>query len=124
DATDEGDVDRELDVLIEQHALPLAKAIVARKLQTYREDRAGRSPIQDRDDVIADAMLTLVERLRAARSHVDRAPIENFLHYSAAVIHSACAHHIRRRYPERARLKNRLRYVFSTNRRLALWTID
>src|SRR4051812_19492091 len=95
DATDDADVDRALDVLIGQHALPLAKAIVARKLRTYREDRAGRSAVEDRDDVVADAMLTLVERLRAARSDVDRAPIENFLHYSAAVIHSTCAHHIR-----------------------------
>jgi hypothetical protein len=124
DATDEAEVERELNVLIEQHALPLARVIVARKLRTYGEDKLGRPDVQDRDDVIADAMLTLVERLQAARSDADRPPIENFLGYSAAVIHSACAHHIRRGYPERARLKNRLRYVFSTNRRLALWTTD
>jgi hypothetical protein len=124
DATDEAEIERELHGLIDQHALPLAKAIVARKLRTYREDKPGRSGVQDREDVIADAMLILVERLHAARSDADQSPIENFVGYSAAVIHSACAHHIRRGYPERARLKNRLRYLFSTDPRLALWTTD
>jgi hypothetical protein len=69
-------------------------------------------------------MATLVERLHAARGGASEATIENFVNYAAAVTHSACAHHIRRRHPERARLKNRLRYVFSTERRLALWTTD
>jgi hypothetical protein len=124
DAMDEAEVQRELDTLVEQHALPLAKAIVARKLRTYREDKPGRSDVEDREDVIADAMVTLVERLRAARSDPHQAPIDNFVSYSATVIHSACAHHIRRGYPERARLKNRLRYVFSADRRLAVWTAD
>jgi hypothetical protein len=124
DAMDEAEAQRELNTLVEQHALPLAKVIVARKLRTYRDDRPGRSDVQDREDVIADAMLILVERLRAARSDGDRLPIENFAHYAAAVIHSACAHHIRRGHPERARLKNRLRYVFSTDQRLAVWTAD
>jgi RNA polymerase sigma factor (sigma-70 family) len=124
DATSETEAERELNLLIEGHALPLAKAIVARKLRPYSGDTTGRSPIDDHDDVVADAMITLVERLQASRSDADLAPIESFSNYAATVIHSACAHQIRRRYPERARLKNRLRYVFSTERRLALWTVD
>src|ERR1700681_1039470 len=124
DAMDETDVQRELDTLVEQHALPLAKAIVARKLRTYREDKPRRSDVEDREDVIADAMVTLVARLYAARSDPHQAPIDNFVSYSATVIHSACAHHIRRGYPERARLKNRLRYVFWPDRCLSVWTTD
>ena len=123
DATSEPEAERELNILIEEHALPLAKAIVARKLRTYAADQTSRSAMDDRDDVVADAMMTLVERLQASRSDAGVAPIENFSSYAAVVIHSACAHQIRRRYPERARLKNRLRYVFSTEPRLALWTI-
>jgi RNA polymerase sigma factor (sigma-70 family) len=124
DASSEAETERELSILIEEHALPLANAIVARKLHAYSGDKAGRSPIDDRDDVVADAMMTLVERLQASRSNADLAPIDSFMNYAATVIHSACAHQIRRRYPERARLKNRLRYVFSSESRLALWTID
>jgi len=62
--------------------------------------------------------------LHAARGGDSEAPVENFVNYAAAVIHSTCAHHLRRRYPERARFKNRLRYVFSTEPRLALWTTE
>jgi hypothetical protein len=121
DATDEAEAERELNSVLEHYALPLANAIVSRKLRTYRRD-TGRSDVQDREDVIADAMMMLVQRLQAARSEANRPPIEHFDRYAAAVILSACAHHIRRRYPERARLKSRLRYVLSTERRLALWT--
>ena len=69
-------------------------------------------------------MATLVERLWRARAGGETDPIENFERYTAAVVFSACAHQIRRQHPERARLKNRLRYVFSTDRRLALWMSD
>ncbi len=123
EAADEDEAERELGALVEQHALPLARAIVRRKLRAYADDRAGRDA-SDRDDVVGDAMVTLVERLRAARADRDKPPIENFISYAAVVVHSACAHYVRCRYPERARLKNRLRYVFSTDPRLALWTAD
>jgi hypothetical protein len=122
EATKEADAERELSGLIEQHALPLAKIIVARKLRSFSAERSGRAEESDREDVIADAMLTLVERLQTARSDPQAPPIRDFTNYSATVIHSACAHYIRLRHPERARLKNRIRYVFSTHRRLALWT--
>src|SRR5439155_1704407 len=38
DAEDETEASQELNALIEQHALPLAKTIVGRKLRSYRED--------------------------------------------------------------------------------------
>jgi DNA-directed RNA polymerase specialized sigma24 family protein len=123
DARDEAGAEGALNLLVERHALPLARAIVARKLASYQGSRAGRSDAQDWDDVVADAMMTLVERLQSTKSAADAAPIENFLGYAAAVVHSTCAHYVRRRHPERARLKDRLRYLFSTEPRLALWTV-
>ncbi len=122
DATDDAEAERELERLMQQHAMPLASAIVARKLRTFGASTAARPGPRDREDVVADATVTLLERLRAARSGTETAPIEDFERYAAAVVHSACAHHIRQRYPARARLKNRLRYVLSTDARLAIWT--
>ena len=119
---DDDVAERELSALIELRAMPLAKAIVGRKLRAYADDRSGRSTLQDQQDVINDSMVALVERLKGARAGAEDRSIEDFAGYAAAVIHSACAHHIRRRHPERARLKDRLRYVFSAERRLALWT--
>ncbi len=124
ESTDDAEAARELDILIRDHALPLAASIAGRKLRSYGTEVPGSTTDRDRDDVIGDAMVTLVERLHAARASAEAAAIENFAAYTATVVHSACAHHIRRRYPARARLKNRLRYVFSTGRRLALWRSD
>lgn len=121
EAPDEPSAEAALERLIEHHALPLANAIAARKLRSFGTDAAGPS-WRDRDDVVADAMVTLVERLRAARDGSERSPIESFERYTAAVVHSACAHYIRRRCPARARLKSRLRYICSTDSRLAMWS--
>jgi RNA polymerase sigma factor (sigma-70 family) len=121
-ANDPAGAERELDDLVERHVLPLANAIVTRKLRSSGTDGSGRFEIQDRDDVVGDAVMTLVERLWRLRAGSESEPIANFEGYAATVVYSACAHQIRRRHPQRARLKNRLRYVFSTDRRLALWT--
>jgi DNA-directed RNA polymerase specialized sigma24 family protein len=123
DARDERDAELELNDLIEKHALPLATAIVTRKLRSFGTAGRDRTEFQDREDVVGDALTTLVARLRRAKEGGDDQAIENFESYTATVVYSACAHQIRRRHPERARLKNRLRYVFSTDRRLALWTV-
>src|SRR5438270_7122129 len=51
EAGNESEAECELNELMEQHALPLAKAIVGRKLRSYRNDRPG-SMAADRDDVV------------------------------------------------------------------------
>lgn len=122
EAPDLAGAEQELHDLVERHAFPLAEAIVARKLRSFGTGETGFEQ-RDRHDVVSDALTTLVERLWRLRE-ADAEPIEDFESYTAAVVHSACAHEIRRRHPERARLKNRLRYIFSTDPRLALWMSD
>ena len=123
EAPDLASAEQELHDLIEARALPLAHAIVARQLRQFRTGKSGGFDVRDRDDVVGDVLTALVERLWRARAG-DAEPIEDFERYTATVAYSACAHEIRRRFPERARLKHRLRYLFSTDRRLALWTSD
>ena len=53
--------DRVLSSIVELDLLPLARAIVSGKLRTY----SGRSDHSDREDVVSEAMMTLLERLRA-----------------------------------------------------------
>ncbi len=124
EATSETDADRELAALVEQQALPLARVIVRRKLRGMSGDDLARREIQDRDDVVSDAMVTLVERLHDVRVRPGAAEIDSLAGYTAAVVHSACAHYLRRRYPERTRLKNRLRYLLDSSSALAVWTVD
>jgi hypothetical protein len=122
EAPDPASAEKELDDLVEHHVVPMAEAIVARKLRAFPGAETAFE-MRDQHDVVSDALTTLVDRLWRLRAG-DGEPIVNFESYAATVVRSACAHEIRRRHPQRARLKNRLRYIFSTDPRLALWMSD
>jgi DNA-directed RNA polymerase specialized sigma24 family protein len=121
EAIDEADADRRLGALIEEQAEPLIRRIVAHKLSAFRDPGAGGTSRQDVEDITADAVLALVSRLQALRAEPAGGGIESFADYTATVAYNAFAHYLRRRHPERARLKNRLRYVLTRDRRFALW---
>jgi RNA polymerase sigma factor (sigma-70 family) len=116
-ATDDAEADRRLSALIDDHALPLARAIASRKLRQYS---APHSSAEDVEDVVSESLLVLIDRLRTLRD-ASSAPIESFLDYTAVVVHNACSHYVRRRHPDRARLKNRLRYLVTNDARFAVW---
>ncbi len=118
-ATDDAEAERQLALLIDTHATPLVRAIATRKLRDYAA--GGRAITEDVEDVVGESTLELVDRLTELRDSQEAAPIEAFLHYTATVAHHACAHHLRRKYPGRARLKNRLRYVLEQESAFALW---
>ena len=101
-----------LSTLLFEHAAPLIRKTVRRRLMT--------SPEQDREDVAGDVILELTSRLKRLKSGGD-VPIERFNAYVAVAAHNACDQYLRQRYPQRHRLKNRLRYLFSKMRNLALW---
>ncbi len=117
DARDPAHASRELETLIEQRVGPLVRKIVGRKLSGQRSNR------EDVEDVAADAVLVLVKRLQRIYDDPDGVEIERLDDYTATVAYSACAHHLRRRYPERSRLKNRLRYLLGSDPRFALWEL-
>jgi RNA polymerase sigma factor (sigma-70 family) len=120
EAEDEADADARLAALLEERAAPLVRAIAARKLRAYAgSDTLAR---EDVEDVAADALLALVSKLQALRADPTSTAIESFTDYAATVAYNAFAHHLRRRHPARSRLKNRLRYVLTRDRRFALWT--
>lgn len=120
-AADDVGASRELEVLLEHHVTPLVRAVAARKL---REDPPRHPAVADLDDVVSEVTLVLIERMSRLRHGGDEraAPIENLPNYAVTVAHNVCAHAIRRRYPARARLKNRMRYVLEQDSRAAIWT--
>ena len=114
-ADDEG-ARRALGDLLERHAAPLVQAIVRAKLGVQFQDG------EDREDVQAGVLLRLAERLRSLRAGDGLAPPADFTAYVAVTAHNACHAFLRRRHPERARLRNRLRYLLTHHAELALWT--
>jgi hypothetical protein len=120
-AESDEEAERRLDTLIEQQLAPLVRTIVARKLGTTGSKQMFRP--EDLEDAAGDTLLILVAKLQSLRARRGREGIERLDDYAAAVTYSVCAHHLRRRYPERARVKDRLRYVLGRDRQFALWEI-
>lgn len=107
----------EIERLIREVAVPLIRQVVAREAVSR-----GNLPRHDADDIEASVTLRLLRRLRLAATSPEDA-IQDLAKYVTTLAYNAINDHLRRRFPERTRLKNRLRYVLTHDRRLALWTM-
>ena len=116
-ATDPEQARRELGELLERHAAPVARAVIRGQLGGDARLLEG----QDREDVLGGVMLRLAAHLWPLRSGAEGTPIADLPAYVAAAAHNACHAFVRRRFPDRARLRNKVRYVLTRDRGLALW---
>jgi RNA polymerase sigma factor (sigma-70 family) len=119
-AEDESEAQLFLEQLIAEHAQPLVREITRSKLHAFRFG-SGPSPVQEADDVCSEVVLQLLSRLRDLRNDPRDNTIANFRSYVAAVAYNSCTESLRRKYPERHRLRNRLRYLLSHDPSFALW---
>ena len=112
DADNSADEDALLSTLIFDNAAPIIRRTIARRLTT--------SPSQEREDVAGDVILQLLSHLKNLKQQGGD-PIDRFTAYAATSAHHACDQFLRQRYPQRSRLKNRLRYLLSKTPKFALW---
>lgn len=106
-----------LSELLERHASPLVRDVVRGQVP----GRTGGSV--DASDVHAGVLLRLTAHLWALRAEAEAEaePLASFTGYVAAAAHNACHAFFRNRYPQRSRLRNKLRYVLTRDAGLALW---
>jgi RNA polymerase sigma factor (sigma-70 family) len=102
--------------LVVEHAQPGIRKVVRYKLAFQ-----GGREAQDIDDVSSDVVLELIGRLRAMRADRPAETIGSFAGYAAVAAYHACNEYLRRKYPNRHRLKNRLRYLLNNEPRFAVW---
>jgi RNA polymerase sigma factor (sigma-70 family) len=122
-ADDEQVSQRHLEQLLAIAAEPVLNVIVGRKLQPSFGD-AGGAHLQEIEDVCGEVRLQLLSRLRDIKAQPDEKPISNFRGYVAVIAFNACNEHLRQRYPQRYRLRNRLRYLVTHNPAFGLWESD
>ena len=121
EATDEEQADRCLASLVDEHAVPIVKEILGSSLH-FHLDNNGVASTQDASDLFNDIIANLLSRLRHIRSDRPQVVIADFRGYVAATAYNACNLYLRQKYPRRARLKNRLRYLLSHDAAFALWS--
>ena len=76
---------------------------------------------QDALEICSDVQLLLLSQLRAVKSRQGIGGITNFISYVAAISYNACYKYLRRKYPLRSRLKNRLRYLLTHDEKFVFW---
>ena len=120
EASDE-QVDELLSQLITTHAEPVIKGVIRFKLRlnSYRETQRAEA-----DDIHQDVVLQLLAQLQRFRKLPDGHPISDVRGMAAVIAHRTCARWMRRQFPERHALKNRLHYLLTRQRGLALWDED
>lgn len=121
-SSDDAECERLLAELISNHASPLIKEAIWFKLHASSHPAVDGVRHQEAEDIHSEAVLNLVTRLRSLQLNPDGNPINNFRSYVAVVSYNACNEHLRRKYPVRHSLKNKLRYVLTHQPNLSIWT--
>jgi DNA-directed RNA polymerase specialized sigma24 family protein len=107
-----GGADAEIERLLVDVAAPLIRKIVSRS--------GGGCLPADVADLESTISLRLLHKLRRVAASPTEG-IEDLERYVATVSYNVVNDYLRRRFPERTRHKNRLRYVLTHDPRLALW---
>jgi RNA polymerase sigma factor (sigma-70 family) len=104
--------------LITVHTEPLIKGIIRYKLHLSSHQADGRA---EADDIYQEVLLQLLAELQQLRRQPDQHPITDVRGMAAVIAHRTCSRWMRRQFPERHSLKNRLQYLLTRQRGLALW---
>src|SRR5215469_1894370 len=113
-----------LERLICDFADPIIREIVSFKLRLWPSGEGTGSDKQDAEDICGEVILRLMNRLHELKRDPLNKPIANLRSYFAVMAYNACDEYLRKRYPERHRFKNKVRYLLSRQAGFALWETD
>jgi RNA polymerase sigma factor (sigma-70 family) len=116
--TGDEETDQFLSQLIATHAEPVIKGIIRHKLHLNSHRGIERA---DADDIHQEVVVQLLAALRQLRERPAAHPIGDLRGLTAVIAHRACSRWMRRRFPGRHALKNRLSYLLTHHRGFALW---
>jgi len=120
---DEESARRLLGEIVSQHADPIIKGVIARQTRAEAGHRGAGGRRQESEDLQGQTVLQLVARLQTLRQgdgSGTAGPITDLRGYVAVLAFHTCHAWLRRRFPRRTRLKNRLRYLLSRDARFLL----
>lgn len=121
-ATDAAETEGLLERLLVERAAPLALAVVRGRLHPLNHGNTGEDA--EAEDLHSEVITRLLGRLRRLRDDPYAAPINDFHGYVAVIAYNVYYAYLRRKYPERRRLKNRLRYLLDNAEAFAIWEGD
>jgi len=120
-ATSDEHADELLSQIVTEHAEPVIKGVIRFKLRFNSHQEMQRA---EANDIQQDVVLQLVSQLQRFRKLPAAHPITDVRGIAAIIAHRTCARWMRRQFPERHALKNRLHYLLTRQRGFALWQDD
>ena len=108
---DEAETETALSKLINDESQLVIKSTIRRRIGAYGNvdcDSTG-----DAEDLYREVVLQLIARLRNLRKNPNQESIRDFRSYTAVIAHNVCHQYLRQKYPNRSRLKNRIRYLLT-----------
>jgi hypothetical protein len=115
--------EQHLQRLLEVEAGPVMRRILKRKAQA--SSPRGNLAANELEDVYSSVREELIRQLLMLRSGEKTKPLANFRAYTGAIAYATWAEHLRRAYPARSKLADRLRYLLEGRtdlRGLVLWS--
>lgn len=112
-ATNDSEAETALNQILAASAEPLIKKIVQSKLHVSLNAVRHDDSQFDAQDLCGDIMLQVMNRLREIRTDPDKKIINHFAAYIAMIAHSVCNEYFRQKFPQRTRLRNRIRYLLT-----------
>jgi RNA polymerase sigma factor (sigma-70 family) len=107
--------------LISEYAEPVIAGVLRYKLGISLTFASSSGVHQEAEDISSEVILELLTRLRKFKADPSQMGIKDFRSLVAVMTYQACSKDLRRKNPQRARLKSRLRYVLTHWPQLALW---
>jgi hypothetical protein len=104
-----------------QDVEPILQGIVRRKLHVTLDPGDGRQENQDALELLGDLRVELLQRLVPSAQEKESHGIRDFRGLAATMSYHACAEYFRRKYPQRTRVKNSLRYFLTHMPAYAIW---
>ncbi len=120
-STSEADRERLLTKLVVETAAPIAKKYCPPQTASLLRQIAARTIGTGHCRPLRRCSLRLIARLNESKSDSSIRPIKDCRSYVAVTTYHACHEYLRQKYPQRHRLKNRLRYLLTHDANFALW---
>ena len=121
---DRAEEQRLLDQILTEHARPLLTRIIQGKLRLSSGMTDYHRVLQDSEDIVSDVILGLVQHLVEIKTESPNELRLDFDNYVAVAAHNAFYSYLRRQYPERWKLKDKLRYVLKCQKGFSLWETE
>ncbi|HEV8484046.1 MAG TPA: hypothetical protein VGV87_10925 [Blastocatellia bacterium] len=123
-ASDEEEVDRLLGQILTETAQPIVSGVVRTYIAGSSYYSGSDQVSEDIQNLIADATVQILKRLRQIRLKPEMGTISSFKGYVSVTAYNTCHRHLRLKYPQRARLKHKVRYILTHKKGFSLWKDD